>query len=89
MENNNTQCSVCKRSNLQLREYSFKQPKHIVDWQTNEILRENPNYLTVVLCGTDMHLVGRIKRQSSRLTPKQILDKAIIYRNERPIKPIR
>lgn len=82
------QCDICNRSSdtIRLTSYGFNEPKQLVDWNANPIVSDNPNALEINICGSDMNLVARIKRESGKLSPKQILDRAIEYRTTNPIR---
>lgn len=82
-------CSICRRHNIKVKSYSFNAPKEIIDWNSDTLISENPNALTIVICGTDLNLIARIKREGgSRMSPQQILDKAIEYRKMKPIRTV-
>lgn len=79
-------CDICKRDNVRLSHYRFNEPKQIVDWNSSMPVKDNPNALQIAICGTDMNLISRIKKESSGLSSKQILDRAKEYRAVNPIR---
>lgn len=81
-------CSICNRGSdtIRLAPYGFNEPKQLVDWNANPIVSDNPNALEIKICGSDMNLISRIKRESNKLSPKQILDRAVEYRITNPIR---
>ena len=79
-------CDICKRNNAKLAHYRFNEPKQIVNWSSDIVVKDNPNALQIAICGTDMNLVARIKREIKNLSPRQIVEKARKYRIMHPIK---
>ena len=78
-------CSICNRGNIKAYKYSFNEPKQLINWNATKILSDNPRALEIIICGSDMNLVARIKKEARSLSPKQILEKAREYRKLNPI----
>lgn len=84
----NSHCHICKRNSLEvsLTSYGFNEPKQLIDWNAKTVVTENPNALQIIICGTDLNLVAKIKRETNNLSPSQILCIAIKYRNSHSVK---
>lgn len=79
-------CNICNRGNVKVYKYSFNEPKQLLDWNATNIISDNPHALEIIICGSDMNLVAKIKREAKSLSSKQILEKAKEYRVMHPIK---
>lgn len=82
-------CNICMRDSetIRLTRYSFNEPKRIIDWDSKKIESNNPRALNIVICGTDLNLIAKIRRESkTKISPSQLLERAKIYRNMYPIQ---
>lgn len=75
------ECSICHRNNVRLYECCVVDKQDDYDFKTNK--RTIIPAVKVRVCGTDMNLINRIKKQV--LDAKRILQSAEAYRKEYPI----
>lgn len=83
----NSECAICGRTDIHLEKYGFNEPKQIVDFSDLENpVKNNDRAFEIITCVTDMQLIIRIKKALNR-HPREILEAAISYRRNRPIRP--
>lgn len=80
-------CDICKRSTVPIKQYGFGVKKKVINWgDKRNPISDNPDALSIVICGTDMNLVARIKREQPDLKPREIYEFAASYREVNPIQ---
>lgn len=85
-------CIICHRHSTEfqrMKKYSFGIQKSEFDVYTGKEV-ENPDYTEVWLCSSDMNLIFKFKRElkdkGRELKPRELIQRAIIYRQLHPIK---
>jgi len=83
-------CDICGRTHNEvvLMDYAFGLQPTRFNWDTLK-QEDTPNYLPVILCGTDRNLLIKIKKKFPKKTPREIIDLTLAYReyNPRRAKP--
>lgn len=84
--NHSIPCAVCGRSEVNRFTYSFNISKTIIDWNAEIPVRENPDFFEIIICGTDINLLSRIRNEAKITEPRKLLQKAIDFRKNNPVR---
>jgi len=82
-------CDVCSRSSgvVGLRQYEFGQQKELVRIEgTKVVICPDPLYFSIIICSSCTHLLRKLKKENTRLKPKQLYLVVKSYREQFPIQ---
>ena len=79
-------CEICGRETTPRTYYSFGASREIINYLASPQVTPNPDFFEIAICGTDLHLIHKIRREHPEAKPTQLVEAASNYRSQFPIE---